>query len=278
MQSGIFQVRNLDSDAARDLAANGVTLFRGNLFDPASIRAAMAGAHGVFSVQPNSGSANSDITNDEEVRFGKSVVNLAVDSGVQHLVYSSASILGKGPTGLENLDCKLEIEDHVRRSDIASTIIRPSTFMELLTLSGMGLDKGTISFFLHLEQPVELIASQDIGKIVAAVLGNTERYSGQTISIAGDELTGIEIQSAMTGAAGQPITYRRFPDALLEKNTFLRRNAELFDGGRAAGNTDIPALSKEFGKLFNLKDWLKGPGMPRLLSALQASQNEVALQ
>src|SRR5262249_61196748 len=42
--------RNLDSEKARALAALGVTLVKGDLDDPASLRAAVEGAYGVFSV------------------------------------------------------------------------------------------------------------------------------------------------------------------------------------------------------------------------------------
>lgn len=268
-------VRNPDSPSARDLAARGVDLFRGSFSDPASMQAAMVGIHSVFSVQPNSGSPNSGITDEDEVRFGKSVVDLAVEAGVQHLVYSSASILGRGPTGLQNLDCKLEVEDHLRSSDVPSTIIRPSTFMELLTLPKMGLDEGTLWFFMRPEQPVEFIASKDIGNITATILNNTERYTGRTIPIAADELTGFQIEEVMSKVAKQPITYRRFPDALLEENLFLRQNVALFDEGRGAGNADIVALTDEFGPLLTFEDWLNGTGHARLRSALAPGGQDI---
>lgn len=270
-------VRNPDGDLARRLAADGVQLFRGSFADTASIRAAMEGVHGVFSVQPNSGAVGSGITDEEEVRYGKCIVDLAEEAGVRHLVYASASIIGEGPTGLANLDAKLEIEEHVRRSEIPFTILRPAGFMELLTLPGMGLDKGTLAFFQHPNQRMQWIASEDIGKIAAAVLSASERYAGQTFAIAGDELTGLQIQEVMTAVVGRPITYQRFPDTLLAQNEFLGRNADLFDR-LGPGDADIPALNEEFGGLMTLRSWLEGPGQQRLQSALAASQQHVALR
>ena len=270
-------VRNPASDAAQRLAASGVQLFRGDFADTASIRAAMEGVHGVFSVQANSGAAGSGITDEEEISYGKNIVDLAVQAGVRHLVYASASIISAGPTGLANLDTKLEIEAHVRQSDIASTILRPASFMELLTLPGMGLDKDTLSFFQRPEQSKQWIASEDIGKIAAAVLCKSERYAGQTFAIAGDQLTGLQIQEVMTAAVGRPITYHRFPDTLLAQDEFLRRNAELFDR-LGPGDADVPALQLEFGGLMTLRSWLEGRGLHRLQSALTASQQQVALR
>lgn len=271
-------VRNLDSARAKALVLSGVQIFQGDFADVEAIRTAMAGVHGVFSVQPYSGSASSDITDAEEVRFGKSIADIAVETGVRHFVYSSAGILSKGRTGLPNLDCKIEIEDHIRSLQMASTIVRPSTFMDLFVLTGMGLDSGVFSFFLRPEQRAQLIAVEDIGKVVATIFGNTDRYTNRTIEIAGDEVSGIDLQEVLSKAAGRLIVYEHFSDALLEGNPFLRRNAALFDEGRATENADIAALQSEFGHFFSLREWLAGPGKMPLLATLSAEDQSVALR
>lgn len=271
-------IRDLDSDAAKALASGGVKLFRGDFSDVSSIRTAMAGVHGVFSMQPNSGSPASGVTDADEMRFGMSVADIAVESGVRHLVYTSAGIISKGRTGLQNLDSKIEIEDHIRSLDIVSTIVRPGTFMDLFVLPGMGLDQGTFSFFLRPEQSAQVIAVEDIGTIVAAIFGDPDRFGGRTIEIAGDEVTGLGLEDALGQAAGRPIAYQRFPDALLESSPFLARNAKLFDEGRATGNADIAALEREFGVLLKLKEWLAGFGKPLLQNALKADTHPLALR
>lgn len=271
-------VRNADSDSARRLAAAGMELHAGDLSDIETIRTAMAGVHGVFSVQPNSGSAGSGITDAEEVRIGKSVADVAVESGVRHLVYTSAGIISRGMTGLANLDTKIEIENHIRGLDLPSTVIRPGTFMDLFTLPGMGLDKGSFSFFVHPTQAFEVIAVEDIGKIGAAVFGNVDRHAGRVIDIAGDELNGLQLAEALTQAAGRPINYQRFPNSLLEENELFRRNAELFDQSRGSGNADIAALKQEFGTLLSVSQWLSGPGAAPLKAALSVGDRPLALR
>lgn len=271
-------VRNPYSDAAKALASGGMEVFRGDLSDSAALRAAMMGVHGVFSMQPNSGSAGSGVTNADEVRFGKTVADIAVETGVRHLVYTSAGIISKGRTGLENLDCKIEIEDHIRSLDVKSTIIRPATFMDLFVLPGMGLDHGNFSFFLYPDQSVQVIAVEDIGKIVATIFEDIDRFADRTIDIAGDELTGLDLQEVLSEAAGRPIIYNRFSDALLESNAFLGSNAKLFDEGRAAGNADIAAVRREFGDVSSLREWLAGAGKPLLQAALAADAQPVALR
>lgn len=272
-------VRNADADKAKALAAQGIIPVRGDLADAPSIQAAMDGAYGVFSVQPSSGQgAAYGVTDEQEVSYGKMVADTARSSGVRHLVYSSSNAAGLTKTGVGHFDTKSEIEAHIRDQEILSTIVRPSAFMEILALPGMGLDKGTFSFFMRPDQPMQFIAVEDIGRIVAAIFADPARFGSQTIEIAGDAVTGAELAKEFSLAAGCPITYQRFPDSLLEHNAFLGSLAQLVDQGRLAGHADLPMLRKEFPRLLNLHDWLQGAGRPALLAALQAHGGEVALR
>ncbi|HTG39028.1 NmrA/HSCARG family protein [Sphingomonas sp.] len=259
-------VRDPASVAARALSAYGVEVVRGDYSDPASIRAAMKGIDRVFSTQPNSGSAGSGLTDADEVRYAKLVADLAVEAGVGHLVYSSASIISQGPTGVPNLDCKIEIEDHVRRLSIPWTIVRPSTFMELLATPDFWPRPDLLHFFAGSKDPVEFIATEDIGKIVGAILERGDRFAARTVNIAGDLLDGEKIQTAIGKELGQPITFARFPDTLLEQHPMLQRTVQLFAAGRGAGNADLTALEHEFGRLTRLEDWLSGTGGALLCS------------
>ena len=98
-------VRDLLSDKARALSCLGVSLAQGNFLDTASIRNAMAGVYGVFSVQPSSGQgAVYGVSDEDEVRFGKTIADAAVESGVQHLVYTSVNAAGPEKTGMGHFD------------------------------------------------------------------------------------------------------------------------------------------------------------------------------
>ncbi len=272
-------VRDTGSVKARELAALGVTLFAGDFDDADSMRRAMQGAHGVFSVQPSSGQGPAyGVSDADEIRHGKAVADLAVAAGVAHLVYTSVNAAGPEPTGMGHFDSKSEIEAHIRGLAIDSTIVRPAGFMELLMLPGMGLDQGAFTFFLGEGQRGQTIAVRDIGRIVAAIFAAPARYAGRTFEIAGDELSAERLRDSLSRAAGREIAYARFPDALLEQNAFLGRLAELFDDGRLAGHADIEALNREFGPLLSFDDWLAGPGKPLLEAALNAGAAAIALR
>jgi uncharacterized protein YbjT (DUF2867 family) len=271
-------VRDPTSDKAKALADQGIEPVRGDLADLPSIEAAMVGAYGVFSVQPSSGQAAAyGVTDEDEIRYGKAIADIAVASGVRHLVYSSANAAGAIKTGMGHFDTKSEIEAHIRPLDIVSTIIRPSAFMEILTLPWMGLDRGEFAFFMQPDRSMQFIAVEDIGKIVAGIFADPAKFGAQTIEIAGDSVTGAELAEKFSRTAERPIVYHRFPDSLLEQNAFLGDLARLVDLGRLAGNANIALLRTEFPGLLTMDEWLAA-GKPALLAAIQADGSEVALR
>ncbi|MCK1797245.1 NmrA/HSCARG family protein [Streptomyces sp. XM4193] len=267
-------VRDPSGRRARSLSAAGVETVRGDLGDPESLRAAFAGAHGVFSVQPNSGQAESEVTDEDEVRFGTAVADIAQHCGVAHLVYSSAVTAGS-TTGVGHLDTKNRVEAHIRNLDIAGTVVRPATFMELLVTPGTGLARGHLSFLMRPDQAMQFIAVRDIGRIVAAVFGAPGRYVGRTMEIAGDALTGSDLAEQLTRAAGRPIGYTRLPTTP-EQNEVLGRLAALVDDGRLAGNANLDALRTEFPSLLRFDQWLAGPGAGLLDRALRSTDTGIA--
>jgi uncharacterized protein YbjT (DUF2867 family) len=272
-------VRDPNADRAKALAAQGIDLVRGDLTDLQSIQAAMTGAYGVFSVQPSSGQgAAYGVTDEDEILYGKAIAEIAIASGVRHLVYSSANAAGPTKTGVGHFDTKSEIEAYIRTLDLVSTIIRPSAFMEILTLPGMGLDKGEFAFFMQPDRAMQFIAVEDIGKIVAGIFADPAKFGAQTIEIAGDTVTGTELAEKFSQTAGHPIAYHRFPDSLLEENAFLGGLARLVDLGRLAGNADVTSLRQEFPGLLTMDEWLAGAGRSTLLAAIQADGGEVALR
>ncbi|MFK0130103.1 NmrA/HSCARG family protein [Streptomyces rubiginosohelvolus] len=264
-------VRNPSGRRARSLAAAGVDIVPGDLREPESLGAAFSGAHGVFSVQPNSGQAGAEVTDEDEVRFGTTVADLAERLGVAHLVQSSAVTAG-ATTGVGHLDTKNRVEAHVRKLDTAVTILRPATFMELLVAPGTGLDQGRLSFLMRPDQAMQFIAVRDIGRIAATVFGAPGRYAGRTLEIAGDALTGEALAGHLTRAAGRPIDYRRLPVTPGAGGEVLDRLMALVDDGRLAGNADLDALRAEFPFLLGFDRWLAGPGAGLLDEVLRAPQ------
>jgi uncharacterized protein YbjT (DUF2867 family) len=126
-----FNLRGLtrkpDSEHATTLSRHGVDIVKGDLDDEASLRRALAGAWGVFSVQ-NTAEAGVE----REETQGKRLATLARAAGVEHFVYTSVGSAHKR-TGVPHFDNKWRIEETVRSLRFPShVILRPVFFMENL--------------------------------------------------------------------------------------------------------------------------------------------------
>jgi uncharacterized protein YbjT (DUF2867 family) len=262
-------VREPASEGSAALRAAGVDVVQGDFDDIASLRTAMQGVHGVFSVQPSS--PTGIISDDDEVRYGVAVADVARASGVEHLVYSSGGAVGEKPTGMGHFESKARIEAHIRTLPITATIIRPASFMEMLVMPGFGLDKRQFNFFIKPEQAIQLQAVEDIGKIVAAIFADKPRYGGKTIDIASDVVTGRDLERLFSEAAGFPIAYARFSDEVLAANPFLRKLTDLVDEGVLSGKADLDACRSMNPQLQTLRAWLAGTGRQGFKDALGAS-------
>lgn len=264
-------VRDVAAPKSVALAEAGVDVVRGDFDDVASLRAAMQGVDGVFSVQPSS--PGGTVSDEDEVRFGIAIADVAAEVGVGHLVYSSGGAVRETPSGLGHFDSKARIEAHIRTLPIAATIIRPVAFMEILVMPGFGLDQGQFNFFVQPDQAIQLLAVEDIGKYVAAIFADREKFAGETIEIASDAVTGRELAAAFSEVAGRAITYARFGDDVLAANPFLSKLTALVDAGRLAGSADFDALREMNPEMRSLREWLAGTGRQAFLQALGQAGN-----
>ncbi len=264
-------VRSPESNRAVALKQAGVKLVQGGYDDVDSIRTAMKGAYGVFSVQQSSPSGS--VTDDEEIRAGISIADIAVASGVTHFVYSSGGAVSDKPTGLGHFDSKMCIEKHIRGLPLQWTILRPVTFIDMLTMPGFGLAQGQFNFLMHPDQSIQLLAVEDIGKFVEPIFSHTARFAGETIEIASDAVTGSELGELFSQTANRPIRYARFSAQTLAASPFLAKLTALFDEGPLAGHADLEALRQIHPNMLSIRQWLSGTGKAAFLKALESDDS-----
>ena len=154
-------VRDPDSPAANALQRAGADLAVGDLDDPTSLRTAMGGAHGVFLVPTMMvGPKISPEGVVAEERRGKAVADLARESGIEHLVYSSLNG-ASARSGIPYYESKARIEEHIRALGLPATILRPVSFMDnFATYNRPVLDDGelVVSLAVRPELPMQLIS------------------------------------------------------------------------------------------------------------------------
>lgn len=194
--------RDVNKPAAQELKALGAEVVAGDLDNGSELEAAFKGAYGVFSVQnfwlPNVGFEG-------EVKQGKAVAAAAKAAGVQHLVYSSVGAAHRG-LGQKHFESKWLIEQYIQSLDIPHTILRPVAFMENYNWSRAYILNGTFSGNgLRPDKKHQIIAVEDIAVFAALVFANPQAYLGQTIELAGDELTEPELAETFSKVIGRPI-------------------------------------------------------------------------
>tara|TARA_B100000614_G_scaffold259350_1_gene283761 strand:- start:3962 stop:4888 length:927 start_codon:yes stop_codon:yes gene_type:complete len=257
--------------AALALQQAGAELMRGSFEETATIEAAMKGVHGVFSVLPGTLSAQ------DEVRYGKTIADLAAKSRVDHFVYSSGASVGEKLTGIPRFDAKPRIEAHIRDLPLAATIVRPMIFMEMLVRPDFGREEGRLVSLIRPDHAMQLIAVEDIGKIVAAIFADKARFAGVAMKIASDRVTGHELAAAFTEVAGRPIAYARFPDEILAANADLAQMASSLENGPLAEQVDFDLMRELNPELLSFRSWLAGSGRAALDATLQGPGTAAAI-
>lgn len=167
----------------------------------------MQDAYGVFAVLPID-----QFGMETEIRRGKSVAEAAKKTRVQHFIYSSAAGADRSE-GVADFYAKHVVEEHIRELGLAASVVRPAALMEnLLGLPPQMVD-GVAVFRLaiHPESRRQHIAVDDIGMIVADLFAHPDQAIGQTLEIAGDELTGPQMAQIYTKVTGQPARYEEQP-------------------------------------------------------------------
>ncbi|MFJ4769394.1 NmrA/HSCARG family protein [Streptomyces uncialis] len=246
-------VRDPGAPGARALAEAGAVLAHGDMDDEASLRAAMKGVHGVFSVQPfrTPGGVAA------EERQGRAVGDIAAESGVAHLVYSSVGGAERA-SGIPHFESKWNVERHLRTLDLAVTVLRPTMFYDVFEeISPRRVADGLVlGMWLRPEVPVQIIATDDIAAFAADAFDDPGAWAGRQVEIAGDELTGPQMAEAFARVSGVPTRYEYLP---IEKLRAVRDDlATMFDWfDREGYRADLPELRRLRPDLITLETWLR---------------------
>jgi uncharacterized protein YbjT (DUF2867 family) len=255
LRAGGFNVRAMtrkpDSDAAKALTKAGAQVVVGDLDDAESLKNALDGAWGVFAMA-NTWEAGVE----KEEEQGKRLATLAKEKGVEHYVYSSVGSAHR-KTGVPHFDNKWRVEETVRSLKFPSTVIlRPVYFMENL-LSPWTLNGDKLMIALPPTTRLQMIATEDIGKLGARAFTHAAEMNGQAIDMAGDAVTFPEVASILSEALGKPLTFVQTPiEAVRQQSEDMALMLEWFT--KVGYNADIEGVQKKYGLKFEkLADWAR---------------------
>jgi uncharacterized protein YbjT (DUF2867 family) len=251
-----FAVRALTRDsakpAARSLAQAGAEIVRGDLDDSASIRRALEGAWGVFSVQNFM-----ETGYDREIRQGRLLADAAKAAGVQHFVYTSV-VSADRKTGLPHFESKWQIEQHIHQCGLPYTILRPAFFMQnWYGFLREPILNGTLPLPLSPQTALQQISVEDIGAFAVLAFQNPSKWAGRTIQLAGDELTMVQVAETLSRVLGRNVIYVQVPWEQFRQNAGeeMTKMYRWFQDVRY--HVDIATLRKEYPNLSTLEKALR---------------------
>jgi uncharacterized protein YbjT (DUF2867 family) len=214
-------------DASRidELRAAGAELVTGDLKDPASIRAACAGAKAVLSTASSVLSRQPGDTIDGVDRLGQlQLIEAANSAGVKHFVYVSFSPMAED-FALQR--AKREVEQALIASGMTYTILRPTFFMEIWLSPELGFDAAArrVRIYGTGENPISWISFPNVAEFAVRSL-DTAAARNATFTLGGPEaLTPLEVVRIFEELGGAPFTLEYVLESVLRAGKAAARRA-----------------------------------------------------
>ena len=220
--------RDVNSDAAKQLAKRGAEVVAADLDDPESVKRAFAGAYGAFCVTFFWAHFSPEKELGEEQQQGRAMAEAARHAGLRHVIWSTLEDTrkwiplsdGRMPTlmgkyKVPHFDSKGEVDHVFTDLGVPTTFLLTSFFWENFILFGMGPKKnqdGKLAITLPMgDRKLPGIAVEDIGKCAYGIFRRGRELIGKTIGIAGEHLSGSEMAAAFSRALGREVVYNEVP-------------------------------------------------------------------
>lgn len=213
--------RNVNSDQARKLKEK-VEVVEADIANRSSLEKAFDGVHTLFLM--NAAILGENAVKDESALI-KSITDVAVERGVQHVIFSTlphvTNISGGKYKAVTAFDAKAEGEQYIRSLPIKSSFYCPGSFMENFSAQAFLAPqpdpeqdgRWIMRWNMAPNTKMPLIDSVgDGGKFVGAILAEPEKYYDKTVFAATRFYTLQEIAAALSKSSGKTIAYKKISD------------------------------------------------------------------
>ena len=206
------RVRAMSRVPARleSLSQLGAEVVAGDLTDPRSVAAAcrgadrvLAAAHAFTGTGANSSSRVDDAGN-------RGLIDAARAAGVGHFVFTSARCSPDDP--VDFFRTKYAVEQHLRASGLAFTIVRAGMFMEdhAERLGRPAVERGWTAVLGPGRTPGNYVAADDVAQVAALVLVGPP--ADDVVWVGGpEELTPLEVIATYDRVSGRRTRVRHVP-------------------------------------------------------------------
>jgi len=193
----------------------GAEVVRGDLKDRVSLEAACRGAGTVISTASSSVSMREgDSIESVDLQGQLNLIEAAEPAGATYFILIS----------FPNVDidfplqsAKRAVEERLRRSRMAYTILQPTCFMEVWLSPALGFDpaNGTAQIYGGGHNKTSWISFQDVARFAVAALGNP-RAKNAVIKLGGpDSLSPLEVVRLAEQATGKKFVVQYVPEEAL---------------------------------------------------------------
>ena len=206
-----------DPERVRRLEEFGAEIVRGELRDPDSLARACDGVGTVVSGATTIQSLGSDPISAVDRDGQLALVEAACTANVGHFIY--VSYTRHVDTDDPLTQAKRAVEERLRTSGMAFTVLRPSFFMEMWLGPALGweLAEGKARVLGSGEQRVSWISAIDVVAAIVASVDNSEAH-GLTIELGGpDTLSPLEVVRLAESITGRAIGVEHVPVDALEQ-------------------------------------------------------------
>lgn len=212
LEDGTFRVRAVTRDpgqkAAKELRLQGAEIVQGDQDDEASMKLALTGAHATFIVT----NYWENCSQEQEVKQGKLLANLAKRLGLHYVVYSGLENIKKltaGRLAAGHFDGKGEVEEYFRDIGVPMTSVRlPCYFENLLSYFLPQKAPDGKSYLLSLPMgdiPMDGMSVNDLGPVVLSLLKMPEQYIGQNLGLSTCRHTVEEYAALLSKHTGKTV-------------------------------------------------------------------------
>ncbi len=216
--------RNPNSDKAKALSALGIEVVAGDIDDPSTLPAALAGAYGAFCVT----NFWEHFSVDREGVQATNMARATKAAGVQHAIWSTLEDTRKwiplddtrmptlhGQYKVPHLDAKGQVDHVFAEEGAPTTYMMVAFYWENFIHFGMGPranEQGDLVLALPLGgAKLPGIAAEDVGHCALGIFKEGASAIGQRIGIAGESLSGEEMAAKMATALGRPVSFYDVP-------------------------------------------------------------------
>jgi uncharacterized protein YbjT (DUF2867 family) len=164
----------------------GVRTIEGDLRDRESLRRACTAVRSVVSTASAAMARKPEDTLTSVDTEGQlALVSAAREAGVRMLAYVS---IPDNPLGFQLQRAKRSVEEALRRSGMAYTILRPSNFMEVWLSPALGFDlrAGQVRIFGDGTRPTSWVSYLDVARLLVAAVESRE-LEGASLSLGGPD-------------------------------------------------------------------------------------------